>query len=606
MFLKEEIKKEIGFTFSDDTQFVKTDGNLKLVKENGKLTVYYARESQLARAALLAKTYDADENFSMEDKLTHFDELCFMVDCSRNGVIKVETVKKLIRNLSMLGYASMMLYTEDTYEVNDEPVFGYLRGRYTKDEIKEIDAYAQKFGIEMIPCIQTLAHLNSLRRWYHAFEDLFDIDDILLVGDERVYALIEKMFQTLAVCYSSRRIHIGMDEAHNVGRGLYLDKNGYRNGFDVLCEHLNKVSEIAKKYDFTAMMWSDMFSNIARKMGTCKDKKGRVMIPQEVLDKVPDNVTVCHWNYGARKTESYEHNYRMHKGFKAPWMAVSSYKIGGFTPSNGLNEHEMDVAFQMCKKYNMRGLINCAWGDGGAEASIFSILPSITNVSAKAYGQSRTDMKRQFLALTGYKYGDFMKLEWCDSFCGKHTYDNVKVTKVMLYNDLLLGQLDTEVDADNIQYFRRAINAVNKVKKGQYEQLFKTVAAAARIMLLKYDMGVRLRKAYKENDRETLVAITKEITVTVRRIQAFIKELKTQWMNENKPHGFDIQEYRMGGVICRMLGVKDRIEAYLRGEAADIAELDETLLHDVWQGRNAVTGRMGYNSYELISSVNRF
>ena len=85
-----------------------------------------------------------------------------------------------------------------------------------------------------------------------------------------------------------------------------------------------------------------------------------------------------------------------------------------------------------------------------------------------------------------------------------------------------------------------------------------------------------------------------------------IKELKKQWMNENKPHGFDVQEYRMGGVICRMLGVKDRIEAYLRGEAADIAEHDETLLHDVWQGRNAVTGRMAYNSYELISSVNRF
>ena len=38
MFLKEEIKKEIGFTFSGDTQFVKRDGNLKLVKENGKLT----------------------------------------------------------------------------------------------------------------------------------------------------------------------------------------------------------------------------------------------------------------------------------------------------------------------------------------------------------------------------------------------------------------------------------------------------------------------------------------------------------------------------------------------------------------------------------------
>ena len=37
-----------------------------------------------------------------------------------------------------MGLNSMMLYTEDTYTVDNYPYFGYLRGRYSKEELKEI------------------------------------------------------------------------------------------------------------------------------------------------------------------------------------------------------------------------------------------------------------------------------------------------------------------------------------------------------------------------------------------------------------------------------------------------------------------------------------
>ena len=47
-----------------------------------------------------------------------------------------------------------MLYKEDTYEVNEEPYFGYMRGRYSKAEMKQIDAFARSIGITVVPCIQ--------------------------------------------------------------------------------------------------------------------------------------------------------------------------------------------------------------------------------------------------------------------------------------------------------------------------------------------------------------------------------------------------------------------------------------------------------------------
>ena len=182
-----------------------------------------------------------------------------MLDMSRNAVMKVSQLKKYIDYLAAMGFNALELYTEDTFKLEGEPYFGYLRGGYTAAEIKEVDAYAASKGIELIPCIQTLAHFTHFAKSLHFKLDLMDCDDILLIGEPKVYEFIDKMFKTLAENFTSRKVNIGMDEAHNVGLGKYLERNGYRNRSEILVEHLNKVSEIAEKYGFKCHMWSDMF-----------------------------------------------------------------------------------------------------------------------------------------------------------------------------------------------------------------------------------------------------------------------------------------------------------------------------------------------------------
>ena len=79
--------------------------------------------------------------------------------------MKVDTVKLLLRKIALMGLNTFMLYTEDTYEVEEYLYFGYMRGRYTKDEIRELDKYALALGIELIPCIQMLGHLATHLIW---------------------------------------------------------------------------------------------------------------------------------------------------------------------------------------------------------------------------------------------------------------------------------------------------------------------------------------------------------------------------------------------------------------------------------------------------------
>ncbi|MBE7036691.1 MAG: beta-N-acetylhexosaminidase, partial [Ruminococcaceae bacterium] len=70
-----------------------------------------------------------------------FDTCGIMLDVSRGAVLKLEKVKDILRRLARMGFNELMLYTEDTYEVKEYPYFGYMRGRYSEDELKEIVAY---------------------------------------------------------------------------------------------------------------------------------------------------------------------------------------------------------------------------------------------------------------------------------------------------------------------------------------------------------------------------------------------------------------------------------------------------------------------------------
>jgi len=161
-----------------------------------------------------------------------------MLDLSRNAVMKVEQIKRFIDCMQKMDYNCLELYMEDVYEIKGEPYFGYLRGRYTKEELKEIDDYASAKGIEVIPSIQVLAHFTCLAK-QEVYKNIVDLNDILLIDEPKTYELIDKMFLTLKGCFKSPNVNIGMDEAHMVGLGKYLSKHGYQNRIDILLNHLN-------------------------------------------------------------------------------------------------------------------------------------------------------------------------------------------------------------------------------------------------------------------------------------------------------------------------------------------------------------------------------
>lgn len=520
-----------------------------------------------------------------------------MVDCSRDAVYTVGALKKYISLLAKMGYNSLQLYTEDTYEADGEPQFGYLRGRYSKAELKELDSYAKEVGIELIPCIQTLAHLGGITRWQE-YGSITDTGDILLAGEERTYELIGHMFQTCAECFTSRRINIGMDEAHMVGLGAYLDKHGYKDRFAILSEHLKRVCAIAGQYGFRPMMWSDMFFRLANNGAYyCSGSE----IPQSVIEAVPENVELIYWDYYSRDKAHYDGMIRAHQQFRNKLVfAGGAMSWIGFAPNNRFSIEACRAAMQSCTENGVDDVFITCWKDDGAECSLFASLPALFCAAEVARGNAdEAASEKKFRKITGADMRTFLAMDSVNLCGGEGGMNNP--SKYMLYSDPFLGIFDKTAEGHGGEEFAAAGKALKAGEKNaRFGYIFKTLAALCDVLEIKYTLGIRTREAYRRKDKDALGTIAGEYKELEKRLDKFYKRFAEQWERECKPNGFEKHDLRLGGLKQRVRHCRKRLRKYCAGELRSLPELEEEILPF---GGNAPGDSVCFNNWAMTAMI---
>ena len=66
---------------------------------------------------------------------------------------------------------------------------------------------------------------------------------------------------------------------------------------------------------------------------------------------------------------------------------------------------------------------------------------------------------------------------------------------------------------------------------------------------------------------------------TERLLWKFFEVYRAQWMKENKPFGFEVQEARLGAILMRVGSCHERLLNYFEGKINKIEELEETRLN---------------------------
>lgn len=595
-----ELKKDFNLkVFLDSYEFkiAKSErSELFFDKENKRFNIFYKSNNELFRLLLETEHYDFNNNFEIKIN-SSFKDLSIMVDVARNYPLKVETFKKLIRYMALLGYSTLKIYFEDLLEVNNEPYFGYLRGRYSKEEIKEVVNYADLFKIEVMPYIQTLAHLNQIKRWC-VYRDHFDIDDILLVDDERTYTLIDNMLETISESFTSKRINIGMDEAYLLGRGKYLDKNGYEKRVNIFKKHLSKVLTLTSKYNLDVEMWGDMFFN--------NSSYAYDNLSVQDLNKV-NNLKLVYWDYEYKDVKEFQSLIKLHKKVSDKVStAGGSWKWLGLAPNNKYAIAANINFMKASLKENIEEYTLTCWGDNGSSASIFSILPTLFAVANFSFYQGNKKIDYLFKDIFKISFNDFLYVDKVNNVTINDPL-NAKnnISRIYLYNDLLLGTYNSLIDKDQISTYKVIKKKLNKLSKNNsFNYIFKTLFEFCRVLILKVEIMDELRIAYQDNNKEKLNEILIKLNKLKTTFDKFYFALYEQYHLEAKGNGFDVIDIRLGGVLQRIKTTIRKINDYLK-YGTKIDELEEIMLdfygnvYSYFHPNDIVD-----NSYIKISSIN--
>lgn len=570
-------KLEISVYFHEEEELVVSrQGNCMHI--TCKEPSHYYRGLNEALANLDGDTYENKET-------VYFERNGFMLDCSRNAVFTVEKIKSIIRMLAKMGMNVLMLYTEDTYEITDDPYFGIYRGRYTGSEIKEIDKYAEMFGIELVPCIQTLAHLHNALKW-PGKNEIKDSADILYTGKEETYAFIEKLLLSVKENFSTKRVHLGMDEAVLLGLGNYLKDNGYEKSSVLIKRHCERVLEICRKLGLSPMIWSDMYI-------TSNTGKGYYEIDgtedTTCWEKPSKDVSLVYWDYYHNDKKTYEKMLDIHNRISDHVIfAGGSWIWNGIAPNYSKTIECTAAALETCKKYNIKEVICTAWMDNGAETPVDAVLPGLALFAHLGFSRNydRKQMEKEFMNCTAGKLQDFMELDKFDSLFlnGMPNQNAENPSKYLLYQDPLTGIFDyyiEESEVDIKRYYEELKDKMNVCAGNStaYRKLFLYYGKLAEVLAEKATLGVDLKEAYEKNNLVLLEEISeKEIPQIVKNLKKMKILREDLWMRDARAWGYELLDIKLGGVITRLESTGRRVGAYARGEIKSLEEMEQERL----------------------------
>ncbi len=292
-----------------------------LKKEGDGWTIEYGEKSMFFRAlGFLNQHKEVSEK-------ANFDVCGVQMDVSQtNSVPKLSQWKEMFCRMALMGINSFIIYMEDTFAAPSDPYIGYMRSRYSEDELRTIDDIAYSFGIEAFPMIEGLGRLSTILKWY-PYDDIKEDESILLVGNEKTYDFIGRCIDTVTRPFRSNKIDIASDEAFGLGRGKSLAESGvYRPAFDLVGDHLRRILGMCQDRGLEFYTGADMFM-----MEANKDKKSvfekiystDTPMPEHIKEAAKIPVSYVLWDYSHLEQEVCEKLIERYREFGNPKMFLA-------------------------------------------------------------------------------------------------------------------------------------------------------------------------------------------------------------------------------------------------------------------------------------------
>ncbi len=270
-----------------------------------------------------------------------------MLDVSRGKVPTLETLFGLVDVFVKLKLNALMLYTEHTFRFRRHPQIGADASPLDAEAMRELDAYAAQHHVELIPCLQSLGHMDhilALPRYRELAET--EMGWTIAPTHPETLSLLRDLYDEYLPNFRSPWFNANCDEPWDLGRGQSEERSKALGPGGLYLEHVIALRELAARNGKRTMIWGDVVhAHPAR------------------ISEIPKDLVMLDWWYEA------EFDYDRAKLFKEHQLefvlcpGTSSWNSLFPRVDNSLRNIAGWAAAG--RKHGALGLVNTDWGDFG-------------------------------------------------------------------------------------------------------------------------------------------------------------------------------------------------------------------------------------------------
>jgi hypothetical protein len=293
-------------------------------------------------------------------------------DMSRGQVSTEKNIKKIIRFLAQYKMNWYQPYMEDIIHFKSFPEIGKNRGRFTEKEVKELQNYAQKFHVDFVPDLETLAHQGNMLnlkpfRKYAEYPGATAFD----TQSKAAVNFVKKLISDILPWFNSKYFHIGGDESFDVGRGASKAAVNLEGLATVQADYYRKIYDFVHSHGKKVIMYGDM-----------------VLRHPATLAQLPDSLIIMDWHYGATDkfpsvkvfsragqpfiaSPGVSSWFRLYPNQSAAWVNTYNFTLEAYNHGalGSVTSTWGDYGGPNFRELNYRGysyLAECAWNPKGA------------------------------------------------------------------------------------------------------------------------------------------------------------------------------------------------------------------------------------------------
>ena len=270
-----------------------------------------------------------------------------MLDVSRGKVPTRATLESLVDLCSQLRLNVLMLYIEHTFDFRRHPEIGRDASPLDAEMLLRLDAYAADRGVELVPCLQSLGHMErllSIDRYAHLAES--ERRWSISPSHPETYTLLEEFYDEFLPLFSSSRFNANCDEPFDLGQGRSTSRAPRKKPGALFTDHVQKLERLSAVHDKRLMIWADF-----------------ALRHPEQLSRLGSNIVLLDWWYESRFDADRIRALRR-KGYEV-WACPGTSSWNCLFPRVKNSQENIARWADAGRRHGATGLLNTDWGDFG-------------------------------------------------------------------------------------------------------------------------------------------------------------------------------------------------------------------------------------------------